>query len=228
MSRRHPASLLPAPPDAAWHRQRHRRRRRHLLTAALLAVGVAVALLAAPADLRAALWHGALANPVLLILPVVFSLVALSLLWSAGQAVDSWVFLTFNLRGARPAWLDWAMLGVTQLGSGYILPPLVLALWLAPQTRLAYALALGSLTQWALVELVKAVVGRSRYCDYPPEVLRLPQVGGYVDPNLEAILALRPDLVVGARGPVGPQIEKRVGTEGAAAFFPRTWNTSST
>ena len=67
-----------------------------------------------------------------------------------------------------------------------------------------------------------ALVGRSRYCDYPPEVLRLPQVGGYVDPNLEAILALRPDLVVGARGPVGPQIEQRVGTQGAATFFPET------
>jgi len=162
LSRRHPAAPLPEPPDAAWHRQRHRRRRRHLLFAAALAVGVALTLLATPAVLRASLWRTALANPVLLILPAVFSLVALSLLWSVGQAVDSWVFLTFNLRGAHPAWLDWGMLGLTQLGSAWVLPPLVLALWLAPQTRLVFELVLGSLTLWLLVELVKALVGRSR------------------------------------------------------------------
>ena len=38
------------------------------------------------------------------------------------------------------------------------------------------------------------VVGRSRYCNWPAKVERLPQVGGYVDPSYEAILALRPDL----------------------------------
>ena len=68
----------------------------------------------------------------------------------------------------------------------------------------------------------KELVGRSRYCDYPPEALALPQVGGYVDPNLEAILALRPDLVVGARGPAGPKLADKVGSQGASTFFPPT------
>jgi iron complex transport system substrate-binding protein len=54
------------------------------------------------------------------------------------------------------------------------------------------------------------VVGRSRYCDWPPEVLKLPQIGGYVDPSFEAILALRPDLVTGARGPAGGTCRSRV------------------
>src|SRR4051794_8829475 len=45
------------------------------------------------------------------------------------------------------------------------------------------------------------VVGRSRYCDYPPEAAHIPAVGGYVDVSFEAVLALHPDLVVGARGP---------------------------
>src|SRR5258708_19172391 len=40
------------------------------------------------------------------------------------------------------------------------------------------------------------LVGRSRFCDYPPEVLAIPSVGGYVDPRLEAILALSPTLVL--------------------------------
>ena len=34
------------------------------------------------------------------------------------------------------------------------------------------------------------------FCTYPPEVAKLPKVGGLVDPDLEGILRLRPDLVV--------------------------------
>lgn len=40
------------------------------------------------------------------------------------------------------------------------------------------------------------VVGVSRFDDYPPEVTKLPRVGGFVDLNVEAVVALRPDLVV--------------------------------
>jgi iron complex transport system substrate-binding protein len=67
-----------------------------------------------------------------------------------------------------------------------------------------------------------ALVGRSRYCNWPPEVTKLPQVGGYVDPSFEAILALRPDLVVGARGPAGSAIADRLGQKGIATYFPET------
>jgi iron complex transport system substrate-binding protein len=66
------------------------------------------------------------------------------------------------------------------------------------------------------------VVGRSRFCDYPPEVAKIPSVGGYVDASLEAILALRPDLVVGARGPAGPSLSEKLGAIGIATFFPPT------
>src|SRR5258707_11591621 len=64
------------------------------------------------------------------------------------------------------------------------------------------------------------VVGRSRFCDYPPEVLAIPSVGGYVDPSLEAILALAPTLVVGARGPGGPALAEKLAAIGIATFFP--------
>lgn len=67
-----------------------------------------------------------------------------------------------------------------------------------------------------------AMVGRSRYCDFPPEVTKLPQVGGYVDPSFEAILALAPDLVVGARGPAGSAITDKLAARGVATFFPST------
>ena len=41
------------------------------------------------------------------------------------------------------------------------------------------------------------VVGVSSYDDYPPDVLKLPKVGSFLTPNLEAIAALRPTLVIG-------------------------------
>jgi iron complex transport system substrate-binding protein len=52
-------------------------------------------------------------------------------------------------------------------------------------TETLYALGLGD-----------RVVGVTRYCAYPPEVKEKARVGGYFDPNFEAILALQPDLVI--------------------------------
>ena len=66
------------------------------------------------------------------------------------------------------------------------------------------------------------VVGRSRYCDWPAEVTKLPQIGGYVDPSFEAILALRPDLVTGARGPAGAAMSERLEARGIKTFLPKT------
>jgi iron complex transport system substrate-binding protein len=40
------------------------------------------------------------------------------------------------------------------------------------------------------------LVGVTRYCKYPLEVQTLPKVGGFLDPNFEAILAIKPDLVI--------------------------------
>lgn len=40
------------------------------------------------------------------------------------------------------------------------------------------------------------VAGVTRFCDWPPAAGKKPQVGGYTNPSLEAIVALRPDLVV--------------------------------
>jgi iron complex transport system substrate-binding protein len=40
------------------------------------------------------------------------------------------------------------------------------------------------------------LVGRTDYCDHPPEAATKPSVGGMLAPSLEAIVALRPDLVI--------------------------------
>jgi ABC-type Fe3+-hydroxamate transport system substrate-binding protein len=52
-------------------------------------------------------------------------------------------------------------------------------------TELLFAIGAGS-----------SVVGRTRFCDYPAAVSAIPSVGDGIQPNLEAILARKPDLVV--------------------------------
>jgi iron complex transport system substrate-binding protein len=66
------------------------------------------------------------------------------------------------------------------------------------------------------------LVGRSSFCDHPAEVTGLPSVGGYADPNVEAILALEPTLVIGEQGPAGPALERRLHGHHIATFFPRS------
>ncbi|MBW2140231.1 MAG: ABC transporter substrate-binding protein [Deltaproteobacteria bacterium] len=40
------------------------------------------------------------------------------------------------------------------------------------------------------------IVGVTRFCKYPPEALSIKKVGGFYDPNYEAIIASKPDLVI--------------------------------
>lgn len=44
------------------------------------------------------------------------------------------------------------------------------------------------------------VVGISDFCDWPPETASLPRVGGLIDTSLEAVVALKPDLVIAYQG----------------------------
>jgi len=46
------------------------------------------------------------------------------------------------------------------------------------------------------LELGDQVVGVTKYCTYPPKAQEKEIVGGYHNPNLEAVVALQPDLVV--------------------------------
>jgi ABC-type Fe3+-hydroxamate transport system substrate-binding protein len=45
-----------------------------------------------------------------------------------------------------------------------------------------------------------SVVARSDYCDYPPEVTRLPRVGTSLTPAYETITRLQPTLIIGEAG----------------------------
>jgi iron complex transport system substrate-binding protein len=62
-------------------------------------------------------------------------------------------------------------------------------------------------------------VARSRYCDWPPEAARLPAVGG-IEPDVEAILELHPDLVVGPSGQWSARLTETLRAHGIATWFP--------
>lgn len=47
------------------------------------------------------------------------------------------------------------------------------------------------------LERCDQLVGVTEYCLWPPQVQNLPRVGSYMEPNLEVIVALKPDLVLG-------------------------------
>jgi iron complex transport system substrate-binding protein len=83
------------------------------------------------------------------------------------------------------------------------------ALWAQPKrivstspsiTETLYALGLGD-----------RVVGVSQHDHYPPEAMRRPKIGSYLRPNVEAIVGLRPDLVIlqgGTPDSVAGQLER--------------------
>ncbi len=65
------------------------------------------------------------------------------------------------------------------------------------------------------------LVGRTRFCDYPPAALALPSVGD-VEPDLEAILDVRPDLVVGIAGLTSRSIADQLEARGTPSWFSET------
>ena len=57
---------------------------------------------------------------------------------------------------------------------------------LAPSmTEIMFALGLG-----------EKIVGVTTFCDYPEEAKKKPKIGGMSNPSLEAVLSLKPDIVV--------------------------------
>ena len=102
------------------------------------------------------------AQRVLVIMVLIFSIVAVSLVWSTGQIIDVWVFMYFNMHGRRAPWVDWLMLGFTQIGNGVFAMVLALILFFKVNHILAYELAFGTLTLWLAVELLKIIIHRTR------------------------------------------------------------------
>jgi iron complex transport system substrate-binding protein len=67
--------------------------------------------------------------------------------------------------------------------------------WPVPPQRIVSLLPSFSETVCALGECQR-LVGVDRYSTYPAQLKALPQVGGGLDPDLEAVVALKPDVVL--------------------------------
>jgi len=68
--------------------------------------------------------------------------------------------------------------------------------------------------------LGERLVGRTDF-DTAPQVRELPSVGGGLQPTLEALIALRPDLVIRFEGPSDPTTPRRLDEAGVAHFAVR-------
>jgi iron complex transport system substrate-binding protein len=67
----------------------------------------------------------------------------------------------------------------------------------------------------------KRLVGVDRYSNHPAAVRALPQLGGGIDPNIEAVVALRPDVVLIATSSRGAQRLEALGLK-VLALEPHT------
>ncbi len=80
--------------------------------------------------------------------------------------------------------------------AGEILPQRIISL--APaNTEILYALNLGD-----------KVVGVSSYCNYPPQCAKKEKVGDFSNPNIEKIVALKPDLILATGLEQNPAVVK--------------------
>lgn len=69
------------------------------------------------------------------------------------------------------------------------------------------------------------IVARTDY-DVQPELASLPSIGGGLDPSLEVLLDLRPDLVVTWHGPAHDMLRERLRSVGIATFGVGTQDTA--
>lgn len=95
--------------------------------------------------------------------------------------------------------------------------PLFAAL-VAPQAspRRVVSLVPGATEVLFAIGAGELVAGVSSFDHWPPEVELLPRVGGLIDPDLEAILALRPDLAI--IDPSQGSLRRQLGLSGIAVY----------
>ncbi len=63
-----------------------------------------------------------------------------------------------------------------------------------------------------------AIVGVDGHSDYPPAVSKIATIGGFPSISIEALLALRPDLVVAWNGMNSPQLSEKIASLGIPIF----------
>lgn len=127
----------------------------------VLLIGLILFLIWLPSGARASLWTALSAKRGLFVLLFLFALVTLSLIWSAGQRLDTRIFMLFNMQG-YPKWLDRFMWLATHLGNMLTAFVIAFLLFMLSYRRLAIVIIIGTLTLWLLVEIIKALSDRDR------------------------------------------------------------------
>ena len=85
---------------------------------------------------------------------------------------------------------------------------------LAPSvTETLFALGLGD-----------RLVGVTIHCDYPAAAKHVPKIGGFMNPSLEAIVAKRPDLVIGVHGATDPAKAREMERLGLKVTLISLWS----
>ena len=141
---------------SAWYA--HRRRPAFLL---LLLMGLVLSIVWLPGDVRKSLWLALSAQRGLFSLLLIFALVTLSLIWSAGQRLDTWLFGLLNMQG-YPKWLDRCMWLTTQLGNMLTAMIAAFLFFIFNDRPLAIVIVIGTFTLWLFVEIIKAIADRDR------------------------------------------------------------------
>lgn len=92
-----------------------------------------------------------------------------------------------------------------------------------PATRIASLVP--ATTEWLFaLGAGSTVVGRTAWCDYPAAAAAVPNLGDGIAPNLEAIVAVEPDLVLLYHSPANELVVERLRELGIAALALRTDN----
>ncbi len=157
-----PAALPPAILPTAVQVTRFWSANRRRLLLASLTLALVLFFMRLPSAARTGLLTALQAQTALLGLLLLLALVAVSLLWSAGQRLDARLFLFINLRRHHSRRLDRFMWLATQAGNLVVALGLAGLLAVLAFRRLAVEVVLGTLTLWLLVELTKVLTDRAR------------------------------------------------------------------
>jgi membrane-associated phospholipid phosphatase len=151
---------VPLPPELPAPRLGFAHRRRALRIGLLIGLGLFFVWL--PGGARVAMLTALRAQWALAAMIGFFALIAISLVWSAGQRLDAWIFRFINLHGYHPKWLDRGMWLATQLGNLVTAGLLAILFFGLNYRGLAVEIIFGTLTLWLLVETLKALTHRAR------------------------------------------------------------------
>jgi len=102
------------------------------------------------------------------------------------------------------------LLGVVLVTQAFAAPPERIISLAPNMTEILYALG-----------LEEKIVGVTSYCDMPPAAKEKPKVGGMSNPSLEAVVSLRPDLVVLTTDGNRPEFDVRLHSLGIATHVFR-------